>query len=185
MEKEFNDKLKDDTCIEEFASVIAENRARLTGILRNNVGEKKFRKLTQMEIDYELVLRILMEETAGKKKTCEGYPIGCFVKYETAKIIMQSCDYHGFTIGEVLDSIIGMNIINDPDLAAAVSILYVQTVYSSQNVEQKIRTMIIIMGAFMKNILLSRTYTFDEAVEEIRTNLDELRNILNRMRNAD
>ena len=184
MEQEWKEKFENTLSPEEFASLFEKERERLSESLRNTIGSKKFKSLTQMEIDYEIMLSLMMELTTDKE-LFESYPIGGFVKRDTAQLIHRQSKWAGLTIGETLDRIIGKEPIKDTDLAAAMSIFYIQLVYSQQSIEEKIRTMFIVMGACMKNILLSKLYTFDEAVEEIRANLDELRNILDRMKDLE
>ena len=184
MKQEWKKKFDNTSSSEKFASLFEKERERLSESLRNNIGNRRFTNLTQMEIDHEIMLRLMMELTPDYEPF-EKYPIGCFVKLNTARLIHRQSKWYRLTIGETLDAIVGRDPINDPDFAAAMSIMYIQMVCSHQSIEQRIRTMFIIMGACMKNILLSKLYTFDEAVEGIRANLDELRNILDRMKYSE
>lgn len=150
--------------------------------IRNILGDEKFNTLTQEQLEDEIFFDILIE-IALQNNNSDTCPFECRITKETAQTINNYSLHLGITVSEALEHFIRCTSVDSPETAAAIAVCQTEILCAKQNDEQKIRAMFIIMGAFMKSIVNSGTYTFDEAAKEILANSDELQHILDRMKN--
>ena len=118
----------------------------------------------------------------SKEEACSSSEhFSCIISKKSADLIRNQAEYYGVSDGQALESLISVNSVSDPKLAAVLGIMNINHIIRYQSGENQLLTMSIIAGAIIGEITTTGK-TLDEAINEAVKNIHELRRIIDNMK---
>lgn len=102
----------------------------------------------------------------------------CYIPKRTADFIRHMAAYHHVSIGKCIEHLIDHGCVDDPDVAATLNAMTLMHSIKTQNKEEQLRTMLMLIGEVMRIVMNRNGWTFSEAAAEAEKNLDGVQNFL-------
>lgn len=158
-------------------SLTNEQKERYINRIKDLLPPERFESLTESQLNSEIIWEFIIEAACSHLEIFK-----CVMSKETADFIYAQAEHYGISVSCALEGLIDADSVMDPELAAVLSIMNIENALKNLNEKKQIRSMFIIVGALINEIMKAKKYTFDETTAEAAKYLNEFRKIVDKMK---